>query len=80
MTVKAIPGGNYAFQDVTVYFTINKAVLTVTGAQAAARPYDGTAVVAMTGGTRAHETVQVNLLIALGNRLRAARAAPTAAT
>ena len=51
VTVKAIPGGNYAFQDVTVYFTINKAVLTVTGAQAAARPYDGTAVVAMTGGT-----------------------------
>lgn len=32
--------------------------------------FDGFAPVAMTGGTRAHETVQVNLLIALGNRLR----------
>ena len=32
--------------------------------------FDGFAPIAMTGGTRAHETVQVNLLIALGNRLR----------
>jgi Uma2 family endonuclease len=32
--------------------------------------FDGFAPVAMTGGTRAHETIHVNLLIALGNRLR----------
>ena len=32
--------------------------------------FDGFAPVAMTGGTRAHETVGVNLLIALGSRLR----------
>jgi Uma2 family endonuclease len=32
--------------------------------------FDGFAPVAMTGGTRAHETIGVNLLIALGNRLR----------
>ena len=32
--------------------------------------FDGFAPIAMTGGPRAHETIAVNLLIALGNRLR----------
>ncbi len=32
--------------------------------------FDGFAPVAMTGGTRAHDAIQVNLLIALGGRLR----------
>lgn len=32
--------------------------------------FDGFAPVAMTGGARAHETIPVNLLIALGGRLR----------
>ena len=32
--------------------------------------FDGFAPVAMTGGTRAHDTIQINLVVALGNRLR----------
>ena len=32
--------------------------------------FDGFAPVGMTGGTRAHETIQINLLTALANRLR----------